>query len=73
METNEQALLAVLSDHLEVTEKLLEHYVKLVSAVRLQCEIAGSLPASEPHPTLQELYASTQLLRQGVRSILERK
>jgi hypothetical protein len=34
METHEQALLAVLADLLEVTEKLLEHYIKLTQMVQ---------------------------------------
>jgi hypothetical protein len=51
MEINEQALLAVLGEHLEVTEKLLEHSIKLTQMVEQQ---ADSL-IFEQHPTLEEL------------------
>ena len=73
METHEQALLAILADHLDVTAKLLDHYAKLARAVRLDPGMAASLPAFEPRPTLQELHASTLLMQQRVRSILEKK
>lgn len=69
METNEQALLAVLADHLAVTEKLLEHYIKLTQVVQ---QSSGSL-VFEQHPTLAELHSSTRLMQQRVRAILEPK
>jgi hypothetical protein len=69
METHEQALLAVLADHLEVTEKLLEHYIKLTQMVQ---QSAGSV-IFEQHPTLEELRSSTLLLHKRVHAILDRK
>lgn len=69
METHEQALLAVLAEHLEVTERLLEHFIKLAQMVQ---STNGSL-IFEQHPTLEELRASTQLLHQRVHAILDRK
>jgi hypothetical protein len=73
MEIHEQALLAVLSEHLAVTTRLLEHYISLVRAVRVDQEISSSLPPLEQHPTLQELHASTLVLQLRVQSILEKK
>lgn len=69
METNEEALLAIISDHLEVTERLLDHYIKLAQTVQVS---AGSLNF-ELHPTLEEMRASTRLLHERVRAILDRK
>jgi hypothetical protein len=68
METHEQALLAVLAGHLEVTEKLLEHHIKLTQMVQQQ---AGSL-IFEQHPTLEALHTSTRLLHERVHAILHR-
>jgi hypothetical protein len=75
METGEQALLRILSSHLDVTEKLLEHYIKIAAAVRLQPDIAGRLPVDlflRP-PTLQELHATIGQLHQQVQTILHQK
>jgi hypothetical protein len=68
METNENALLAVIADHLEVTGKQLEHYSKIAKAVRSQQEMATQLPLVQSHPTLQELHDSTLLMQKRVQS-----
>jgi hypothetical protein len=69
MEINEQALLAILAEHLEVTEKLLEHSIKLTQMVQQQ---ADSL-IFEERPTLEELRASILVLHKRVHAILDRK
>ncbi len=72
-ETGEQALLSIISSHLEVTEKLLEHYVKLAGAVRHQPEVAQHLPAFEAPQVLSTLLTSTRALHQRVQSMLGQK
>jgi len=73
MEINEQALLEMFDSHLEVTETLLEHYLKFAKAALLRPEIAADLPALPQRPTLEELQSSMHLLRRRVRAILDRK
>jgi len=72
IESGEQALLKILSTHLEVTEKLLEDYLRLVAAVRQQREIVGGL-SGQQIPNLRELHTSTSQLRQRVQSMLGQK
>ena len=55
IESGEQALLKILSTHLEVTEKLLEDYLQLVAAVRQQREIVGGL-SGQQIPNLRHLH-----------------
>src|SRR6266849_2021015 len=70
IESGEQALLKILSAHLEVTEKLLEDYLRLVAAVRQQRETGLSI---QQIPKLRELHTSTSQLRQRVQSTLGQK
>jgi len=70
IESGEQALLKILSAHLEVTEKLLEDYLRLVAAVRQQRETGLS---GQQIPNLRELRTSTSQLRQRVQSMLGQK
>jgi hypothetical protein len=72
-ETGERALLDILCQHLEITQKLLEHYIKLAHAVQLRPDMAALLPLLPKHPTLQELLSSTSALLELVRSTLDLK
>jgi len=68
MAHNDAALLQILAEHLNVTERLLETVIPVVNAARVHPDFA--LPALEDHPTLQEMLATTHLLRQRVESIV---
>ena len=52
METGESALLRIMLKHLE--EALLDHYTKVVAAVRAQPSIAAHLPTFERRPMLKD-------------------
>ena len=73
METSEKVLLEIILDHLVVTERLLEHYVKLAHAVQQQPRIAINVPTVEEPLALQELRTSTQILLRRVRAILQQE
>ena len=71
-ETGERALLAILSQHLEATQKLVESFISLVSAIR-HSDISNRLPTAElpKIQELQELRSSTSELLERVRSTLD--
>ena len=73
METSEKVLLEIILDHLVVTERLLEHYVKLAHALQQQPRIAIIVATVEAPLALQELRTSTQILLRRVRAILQQE
>jgi hypothetical protein len=74
-ETGERALLDILSQHLEVTQKLLGNFIDLVWAIRHSPDISNRLPTAElpKLPALQELRTSTSELLGRVQSTLDLK
>ena len=73
METSDKVLLEIILDHLVVTERLVEHYVRLAHAVQQQPRIAANFPAVEQPLGLQELRTETQILIRRIHAILERE
>jgi len=73
METSDKVLLEIILDHLVLTERLLEHYVRLAHAVQQQPRIAINFPTIEQPLALQELQTSTQILLRRVHAILEQE
>jgi hypothetical protein len=69
METNERAVLQIISDHLAVTADLLDYYEKLEYAVRRQSNIAAYLPVELPSK-LQALQTCNLKLREQALALL---
>jgi hypothetical protein len=68
IESGEQALLRILSSHLEITEKLLFDHIQLAILVRQQMpQVVDNFLEL---PKLEELRTSTSQLRQRVQSML---
>jgi hypothetical protein len=68
IESGEQALLRILSSHLEITEKLLFDHIQLAILVRQQMpQVVDNFLEL---PKLEELRSSTTQLRQRVQSML---
>jgi hypothetical protein len=68
IESGEQALLRILSSHLEITEKLLFDHIQLAILVRRQMpQVVDNFLEL---PKLEELRTSTTQLRQRVQSML---
>jgi hypothetical protein len=69
IESGEQALLRILSSHLEITEKLLFDHIQLAILVRQQMpQVVDNFLEL---PELKELRTSTSQLRQRVQSMLD--
>ncbi len=72
IESGEQFLLKIMSEHLQVTERLLESHASLYSVICLQPGMRERLPAPAKNLREQDLLDATRKLRDQVQSILDR-